>query len=174
MTDDTPSPPKLASYVAQIVAAYASHHEVTTEALPKLIQSVHAGLASLGSPPPAVTEALTPAVPIKKSVFADHILCLEDGKSFKTLKRHLEKDHGMTPQQYRERWGLPASYPVVAPSYAATRSALAKGIGLGRKPGLPRAATEVEDAAARGAEPAVRKIPAGKRGRKSKPRRAAP
>jgi predicted transcriptional regulator len=168
MTDDIPSPPKLASYVAQIVAAYASNHEVTTEALPKLIQSVHAGLASLGSPPPAAAETLTPAVPIKKSVFPDHILCLEDGKSFKTLKRHLEKDHGMTPQQYRERWGLPVGYPVVAPSYAATRSALAKGIGLGRKPGLQGVAAEIEDEASGEVEPLVRKIPAGKRGGKPK------
>jgi predicted transcriptional regulator len=168
MTDDAISPPNLTPYVAQIVAAYASNNNVSASELPGLIKSVHVVLTSLGRSPLSPTEALIPAVPIKKSVFPDHILCLEDGKSFKTLKRHLEKDHGMTPQQYRERWGLPASYPVVAPSYAATRSALAKGIGLGRKPGLPRAAMEVEDEAAGEAEPAVRKIPAGKRGRKTK------
>ena len=78
--------------------------------------------------------ALTPAVNPKRSVFPDHIVCLEDGKKFKSLKRHLATDHGLTPDEYRAKWGLPADYPMVAPSYSATRSALAKSSGLGRKP----------------------------------------
>jgi predicted transcriptional regulator len=129
-----PSNPDLLTFAAQIVSAHVAHNVVSPEALPAVIQSVYdtlSGLAAGGSISPA--EKPRPAVPINKSVFPDHIVCLEDGKKLKMLKRHLHTAYGMTPEQYRERWGLPASYPMVAPKYAAHRSVLAKEAGLGRK-----------------------------------------
>ena len=102
--------------------------------LPFLIQQVYAALTTLGSAPAQAAERPEPAVPLKKSVFADYIVCLEDGKKLKMLKRHLMTSYNLTPDAYRERWGLPSNYPMVAPSYAERRSALAKSIGLGRKP----------------------------------------
>ena len=118
---------------AEIVSAHTSHNTVAVEALPALIQSVYGTLLNAGTPA-AEAEKLQPAVPIKKSVFPDHIVCLEDGKKLKMLKRHLKTAYNMTPEQYRERWGLSRDYPMVAPNYAEKRSALAKSIGLGRKP----------------------------------------
>ena len=118
---------------AQIVSAHAAHNAVSVDALPALIQSVYSTLLNAGAPL-AEPEKLQPAVPVKKSVFPDHIVCLEDGKKLKMLKRHLKTAYNMTPEQYRERWGLPRDYPMVAPNYAEKRSALAKSIGLGRKP----------------------------------------
>src|SRR4051794_40260053 len=117
---------------AQIVSAHIGKNQVAAEALPSLIQTVYRSLAAAGTvePPPAVQE---PAVPVKKSVFPEFIICLEDGKKLKMLKRHLKTSYNMTPAEYRAKWGLPADYPMVAPSYASTRSALAKSIGLGRK-----------------------------------------
>lgn len=117
---------------AQIVAAHIGKNQVVAEALPALIQSVYRSLASAATaePAPAVQE---PAVPVKKSVFRDFIICLEDGKKLKMLKRHLRTSYNMTPAEYRAKWGLPADYPMVAPSYASHRSTLAKSIGLGRK-----------------------------------------
>jgi predicted transcriptional regulator len=168
MTDITFSPPSQTSYVGQIIAGYVSYNKVSAEELLELIKSVHQALVGLGGLATPAAEPPTPAVSIKKSIFPDHIVCLEDGKTFKTLKRHLEKDHGMTPQEYRTRWELPSTYPMVAPNYAATRSALAKGMGLGRPMHASEAALEVEDSAATGIEPLVRKIPAGKRGRPRK------
>ena len=119
---------------AQIVSAHVQHNAVPAHALPGLIQEVYRTLARIGQQP-VQAERPEPAVSIKQSVRADRIVCLEDGKSFSMLKRHLMTDHKLTPQQYRERWGLPRDYPMVAPSYAKTRSALAKKIGLGRKGG---------------------------------------
>jgi predicted transcriptional regulator len=105
--------------------------------LPNVIKSVHATLGSIqGAESGAPTRA--PAVPVKKSVTPDYIVCLEDGKKMKMLKRHLMTDHKLTPDQYRARWGLPSSYPMVAANYAKTRSALAKKIGLGQKRSMPR------------------------------------
>lgn len=121
---------------AQIVSAHVSHNAVSSDALPGLINEVYRTLANVGKQP-AQAEKPDPAVPIKQSVRADRIICLEDGKSFSMLKRHLMTDHKLTPQQYREKWGLPRDYPMVAPNYAKTRSALAKKIGLGRKAGRP-------------------------------------
>ena len=121
------------SLTAQIVSAHTAHNVVTAEALPALIQSVYRTLSNVGAPAPE-PQKLEPAVPIKKSVFPDHIVCLEDGKKLKMLKRHLKTAYDMTPEQYRERWGLPRDYPMVAPNYAEKRSALAKSIGLGRRP----------------------------------------
>lgn len=119
---------------AEIVAAYVSNNSVAAAGLPNLIGDVHATLKRLssGETEPAVAEVkLVPAVPIKKSVTPDFIISLEDGRKFKSLKRHLMTAYGMTPAQYRAKWGLPKDYPIVAPNYAAARSALAKTMGLG-------------------------------------------
>lgn len=121
---------------AQIVSAHVRHNAVPSEALPALIQEVYRTLLNIDKQP-AQVEKPTPAVPVKQSVRQDRIICLEDGKSFSMLKRHLMTDHKLTPQQYREKWDLPRDYPMVAPNYAETRSALAKKIGLGRKAGRP-------------------------------------
>ena len=119
---------------ADIVSAYISNNSISWHDLPALIKSVHSGLLALGSDEPLLEiESQKPAVPVKKSVFQDHIICLEDGKKLKMLKRHLKTAYNMTPEQYRERWGLPSEYPMVAPNYAERRSVLAKEIGLGTK-----------------------------------------
>jgi predicted transcriptional regulator len=122
---------------AQIVSAHVSNNSVSPDALPSLIQEVYRTLAGVGKEPNE-PERPQPAVPIKKSVFADHIICLEDGKKLKMLKRHLKTAYNMTPEQYRDRWGLPPDYPMVAPNYARHRSSLAKKIGLGTKPRAAR------------------------------------
>jgi predicted transcriptional regulator len=117
----------------QIVSAHVSHNSMTPEGLAPLIQDVYRTLSGVGkqSAQPVRPE---PAVPVKKSVFADHIVCLEDGKKLKMLKRHLKTSFNLTPEQYRQRWELPPNYPMVAPNYARQRSNLAKKIGLGTKP----------------------------------------
>src|SRR5437868_5845735 len=124
---------ELAELTADIVSAYVSNNPLPVSGLPDMIASVHAALSGLGTPIPPVAEPQTPAVNPKKSVTPDFIICLEDGKKFKSLKRHLSTDFGLTPDAYRAKWGLPADYPMVAPNYAASRSELAKSIGLGRK-----------------------------------------
>jgi len=121
---------------AQIVSAHVRNNSVAPDALPGLIQEVYRALTMVGQQP-AQAEKPEPAVPVKQSIRQDRIICLEDGKGFSMLKRHLMTDHKLTPQQYREKWGLARDYPMVAPSYAQTRSALAKKIGLGRKAGRP-------------------------------------
>jgi predicted transcriptional regulator len=118
---------------AQIVAAHVSNNSVTTDALPSLIQEVYKTLAGVGRETVS-SDKPQPAVPVKKSVFADYIICLEDGKKLKMLKRHLKTAYNMSPEQYRDRWQLPPDYPMVAPNYARHRSSLAKKIGLGTKP----------------------------------------
>jgi len=118
---------------AQIVSAHVSNNLVHSDALPALIQDVYRTLADVGREL-APLDRPQPAVAVRKSVFPDHIVCLEDGKKLKMLKRHLKTVYNMTPDQYRERWGLPADYPMVAPEYAQHRSVLAKQIGLGTKP----------------------------------------
>ena len=118
---------------ARIVSAHLTNNPVEASALPSLIQSVYRTLSSVGEPEPAPAAAQLPAVPVKKSVFPDFIICLEDGKKLKMLKRHLQTSYGMSPDQYRTKWELPRDYPMVAPNYASTRSNLAKQIGLGRK-----------------------------------------
>lgn len=119
---------------ADIVCAYVSHNALSVSDLPKLISDVHAALRGLQAPGAAEpVEELKPAVPVRKSVAADYIICLEDGKKFKSLKRHLRTHYDLSPEEYREKWGLPADYPMVAPNYSATRSRLAKDNGLGRK-----------------------------------------
>lgn len=127
---------ELIALTASIVSAYVARNNVPTGDLARVIASTHAALAGLGGPPaPVVAEPLVPAVPIRKSVTPDAIICLEDGRAFKTLKRHLSSSYGLTPEQYRAKWNLPADYPMVAPNYAESRSALAKSMGLGRKAG---------------------------------------
>jgi predicted transcriptional regulator len=140
---------------AQIVSAHVSRNSTQADALPALIQSVFKSLSDVGAPETPVRPE--PAVPVKRSVFADHIVCLEDGKKLKMLKRHLATSYQMTPDQYRQRWNLPRDYPMVAPDYAARRSVLAKSIGLGRR--RPKAPTPA-------------KTPAKLGTRKLKPKRA--
>ncbi len=119
---------------SEIVAAYVGHNALSPTDLPKLIGDVYAALKGLGAGPAASeAEAPKPAVPVRRSINPDYLICLEDGKKFKSLKRHLMTHHHLTPQQYREKWALPADYPMVAPNYSATRSSLAKSSGLGRK-----------------------------------------
>ena len=118
---------------AQIVSAHVSNSQISTDALPSLIQSVYRSLSTVGDAAAPQAPAQTPAVPIRKSVFPEFIICLEDGKKLKMLKRHLKTSYNMTPAEYRAKWGLPRDYPMVAPDYASHRSTLAKSIGLGRK-----------------------------------------
>lgn len=127
------SPEELLRLGAEIVAAYVSRNAVSADAVPEIIRTVHQALEGLsrGAPPP-VEERPKPAVPISRSVQHDYIVCLEDGKKLKMLKRYLRSRYDMSPDEYRRRWGLPADYPMVAPAYAARRSDFAKQIGLGR------------------------------------------
>ncbi|WP_428376296.1 MucR family transcriptional regulator [Lichenicoccus sp.] len=131
MTDQVGQPGVL-GLTAQIVSAHVSNNPVQSDALPGLIADVYRTLADVGRDSAPVDKP-QPAVAVKKSIFPDHIICLEDGKKLKMLKRHLKTAYNMTPEQYRERWNLPADYPMVAPSYARHRSSLAKQIGLGTK-----------------------------------------
>lgn len=126
----------LIELTADVVAAYVSNNSVPVSELANLISDVHAALGRVGvavAPVAVVAEKQKPAVNPKRSVFDDYIICLEDGKKFKSLKRHLMTHFNLTPEQYREKWGLEANYPMVAPKYAAARSQLAKKMGLGRK-----------------------------------------
>lgn len=123
---------RIASLTAQLVSAHIAANEVPTTQLPTLIRNVHQALATAGQVQKEPAK-IQPAVAKDKSVFADHILCLGCGGSFKMLRRHIAADHRITPQEYRIRWGLPPTYPMVAPDYAATRSQLAKASGLGRR-----------------------------------------
>jgi predicted transcriptional regulator len=118
---------------AEIVSAYVSNNAVPAAELPALINRVNVALVNLCEPVGPAAEPRQPAVPIRRSVATNHIICLEDGKKFKSLKRHLMVHHNMSPEEYREKWELPLDYPIVAPAYRASRSALAKEMGLGRK-----------------------------------------
>jgi predicted transcriptional regulator len=125
-------------YTADIVAAHVSNNSVAVADLPALIAKVYSALARLNAPAPERPQKQEPAVAIRNSVKPDYIICLDDGIKLKMLKRHLMTHHGMTPDEYRAKWGLPASYPMVAPNYAEIRRVLALNIGLGRKPGTGR------------------------------------
>jgi predicted transcriptional regulator len=132
MPNSNVDPTDKISLSAEIVAAYVTHNSVTPGGLPALIESIHGALTNLGgvtATPKA--EPLVPAVSVKKSITPEYLICLDDGKKFKSLKRHIGS-LGMTPDQYRTKWGLPKDYPMTAPAYAAKRSALAKSIGLGQ------------------------------------------
>lgn len=126
----------LLELTADIVAAYVGNNTVAQSDLPKLIANIYQSLAAApeggAENKPAEAMELKPAVPVRKSITPDYIICLEDGKKFKSLKRHLRTHYDLSPEQYREKWGLPADYPMVAPSYAEARSSLAKKIGLGQ------------------------------------------
>jgi predicted transcriptional regulator len=150
MSEDTANS-RILDLTARIVSAHVGHNAVTADVLPSLIQSVYRTLANVEAP--IATDKPQPAVPVRRSVFPDYIICLEDGKKLKMLKRHLMTAYSMSPDQYRERWGLPHDYPMVAPNYAERRSTLAKQIGLGRKP----AATAAPPARTEPAAPKVAK-----------------
>jgi predicted transcriptional regulator len=125
----------LITLASDIVSAHVSNNTVAANELPVLISSVYGALAGLGESVVQVEERSAPAVSVRASIKPDHIVCLEGGRKMKMLKRHLRTDHGMTPEQYRQRWNLPADYPMVAPNYSERRRDLAMQIGLGRKPG---------------------------------------
>lgn len=137
---DNPLQPAYIELAADIVSAYVSNNSVAASELPGLISEVHAALVRVASGVPSVAapDNLRPAVPVKKSVGTDFIICLEDGKKFKSLKRHLRTQYNMSPEDYREKWGLPPDYPMVAPNYAQARSQLAKEMGLGSQRRLAR------------------------------------
>lgn len=128
----------LITLTSDIVAAHLSNNNVDVDAVPGLITNVYGALSGLGDPTPVEEERPEPAVSIRASIKPDYIVCLEDGKKLKMLKRYLRTNYDMTPEEYRARWGLPSDYPMVAPNYAAKRRDLAKKIGLGRKPGSGR------------------------------------
>ncbi|GAA4037554.1 MucR family transcriptional regulator [Sphingomonas rosea] len=133
MNDNDQSAETLITLTADIVAAHVSNNSVSVNDLPQLIQNVHGALSGLGSRPAAPEVRPEPKVPIRSSVKPDYLVCLEDGKKLKMLKRHLMTHYNMTPDQYRQKWGLNADYPMVAPNYAEQRRTLAKSIGLGTK-----------------------------------------
>lgn len=123
----------LLALTTEIVSAYLSNNTVTANDIPAVIEQVFKTLANVNTESSISADRPQPAVPIKKSVNPDYIICLEDGKKLKMLKRHLKTAYNMSPEEYRERWGLPADYPMVAPNYAKQRSKLAKDIGLGTR-----------------------------------------
>jgi predicted transcriptional regulator len=124
----------LVELTAQIVSAYVAKNVVASTDLPALIQSIHDALGRvMAGPESQVREEPKPAISVKKSVMPDYLICLEDGKKFKSLKRHLRTHYNLSPEEYREKWGLPIDYPMVAPNYAAARSELAKQMGLGTR-----------------------------------------
>jgi len=150
---------ELLTLTADIVAAHVSNNSVSSADLPRAISTVYGALAGLSAPVAAPVEAQAPAVSVKSSVKPDAITCLECGAKQKTLKRHIGTAHDLAPDQYRAKWGLPASYPMVAPNYAAARSEMAKRIGLGRKPGTkvaPAAAAKAPAKAAAAKAPAAK------------------
>jgi predicted transcriptional regulator len=133
MSDETPNYIDLA---ADIVSAYVANNSVPSAELPQLINDVYTALTKVGSGVAVVevkAEPQKPAVSVRKSIAEDFLICLEDGKKFKSLKRHLRSQYNLSPEQYREKWGLPADYPMVAPNYAKARSQLAKKMGLGQQ-----------------------------------------
>ena len=131
---DNSAQPELVELTAKIVSAYVSNNNVVAGELPQLISDTHAALSrATGKSEAPEREELRPKVPVKKSVMPDYIICLEDGKKFKSLKRHLRTHYNLSPEEYREKWGLPHDYPMVAPNYARARSDLAKKMGLGTR-----------------------------------------
>ena len=149
----------LITLTAQITSAHCANNTVEAEALPGLIRQIYGALASVNEPAEVMAGKPVPAVPLKRSVFPDYIVCLEDGKKLKMLKRHLQSAYGMTPADYRTKWDLPQDYPMVAPNYAAKRSTLAEQLGLGRR-------SEGGEAAADADVSEVQYLPKRKRGRK--------
>jgi predicted transcriptional regulator len=140
MADNQGAEDTLLTLTADIVAAHVSNNSVAVNDLPNLIQNVHSALTGISSQPAAPEPKPEPTVSIRSSIKPDYIVCLEDGKRLKMLKRHLMTHYNMTPDEYRRKWGLPAEYPMVAPNYAEQRRKLAKSIGLGTKRKRTRAA----------------------------------
>ena len=131
---EQPDRPELVEKTTRIVAAYVAHNQVEIKDLPSLISEVHAALGRISHDAPVQDRTeLKPVVPKSKSIMPDYIICLEDGKEFKSLKRHLRTHYQLSPEEYREKWGLPHDYPMVAPNYARARSELAKKMGLGTR-----------------------------------------
>lgn len=148
-SEKTPANDELVELTASVVSAYVSNNAVNATALPELIASIHQSLTALTSPPPPpAAERPAPAVPVKKSVTPDYLISLEDGRRYKSLKRHLG-GRGLTPDQYRTKWGLPHDYPMVAANYAKQRSDLARSMGLGRKRIQAEVTAPVEEKAPR-------------------------
>ena len=137
MEDNT----ELLTLTADIAAAYVSNNTVQASDVPSVIQTIYRALAGVGAAAAPMPEPQKPAVPIKKSITPDYLISLEDGKKYKSLKRHLRTQYNMSPDDYRAKWGLPKDYPMVAPNYAASRSALAKSMGLGRGGAAKKAAS---------------------------------
>lgn len=133
MIDEHNHAAELAELTAEVVSAYVANNPLPAASLPDLIASIHASLSGLGGQIAPPVEPKEPAVNPKRSVHADHIVCLEDGKKFKAIRRHLMSEHGLTPEGYRTKWDLPVGYPMTAPNYSERRSELAKAAGLGRK-----------------------------------------
>ncbi|MEQ8348714.1 MAG: MucR family transcriptional regulator [Sneathiellaceae bacterium] len=131
---------QLLDFTTQIVTAFVRQNSLTADALPQVIDEVYKALKGVAAGPAAPEAAAAPAVPVRKSVTPDYLVCLEDGRKLKMLKRHLRTRYDMTPEDYRKKWNLPADYPMVAPNYAASRSDLARQIGLGRTPKAKAAA----------------------------------
>lgn len=156
MHDADAGPSDLISLTASIVAAYVANNRVMPVELPGVLHGVHAALTGLTQPAAAEPEKLTPPVPIRKTITPDHLISLEDGKPYKSLKRHLG-GRGLTPEQYRQKWGLPPDYPMVAANYAAQRSELARSIGLGQKRREAAAAARATAADATVSEPPKRR-----------------
>ncbi|MEM7067945.1 MAG: MucR family transcriptional regulator [Pseudomonadota bacterium] len=140
MENETHEKPKIEflAETVKLIGDYVSNNQVSSTELPNLIGEVHKALSELATADPKLIAKSQPAVHPKKSVSDDYIICLEDGKKFKSLKRHLRSHFDLSPKEYRDKWGLPADYPMVAPSYAKRRSRLAKNMGLGRKPGTTK------------------------------------
>ncbi|WP_270939276.1 MucR family transcriptional regulator [Falsiroseomonas oryzae] len=148
---ETSANQELLGLTAEIVSAHVSNNPVSISDLPNLIQEVYRTLSTMGQPVALPAEKPQPAVPVKKSITPEYLICLEDGRKLKMLKRHLKTAFNLTPDQYRDKWGLPADYPMVAPNYTKHRSSLAKRIGLGTKPrgrpaGRGRASAAARDA----------------------------
>ena len=151
----------LTSWTADIVSAYVAHNVIGGDKLPEFISSVYGALSKASTSGVEVPKVeLKPAVPVKKSVTQEYIICLEDGKKFKSLKRHLRTHYDISPEEYREKWGLARDYPMVAPAYATARSNLAKSMGLGRRAG------QTMNGSAADAKPARAKRAVGAKGRK--------
>jgi len=142
--DETAGTPDFTALTAEVVSAYVANNSLRPADIPDLIASVHRALQGLSAPPQAEPEKREPPVPIRKSITPDFLISLEDGRRYKSLKRHL-KGRGLTPEQYRDKWGLPRDYPMIAPNYAKQRSELAKALGLGQ---LRRGRAARSDAAA--------------------------
>lgn len=132
MSDKHLNKEELLAHTAEIVSSHVANNTVAVQDLPKLIENVFNTLANLNKETSSVSEKIKPAVPIRRSITPDFLICLEDGKKLKMLKRHLKSQYGLSPEEYRVRWGLPSDYPMVAPNYANERRRLAKEIGLGR------------------------------------------